>query len=88
MDAQSTARWMLSQIEDSGSVYQEEVVQYLVSNDADNLLRENSDGNVVLGSDLLTAFRKLTEKTVVWVGGDKYWRFRDSSDGPGRQAEG
>ena len=79
---------MLSQIEDSGGVYQEEVVGYLVSEDAENLLRENRDGNLVLARELLTAFRKLTETTVVWVRGDRYWRFRDPSDGPGREADG
>lgn len=49
VDANKTALWMLSQIESDGCIYQDDVVDFLVRADAESLLRENADGNLVLG---------------------------------------
>jgi len=88
MDAPTTAKWMLAAIEREGCIYQDDVVDYLVRANAEHLLRENSDGNPVVGTDVLTAFRQLTETTVVWVKPDRYWRWRVAEDEPGREARG
>ena len=88
MDAQSAVRWMLSEIEGSGCLYQDDVVDHLVKSKNENLLRENSDGNLVLKRELLNAFRALTETNVVWVKPDRYWRFRVADDELGREARG
>ena len=88
MDKGSVARWMLTQIEKSTCLYQEDVVDYLVRNDSEDLLRENREGNLVLSRELLAAFTNLTETTVVWVRREHYWRFRDPSDESGREADG
>jgi hypothetical protein len=86
--ANEVAQWMLSKIEKDGCIYQDDVVDYLVKTENEGLLRENSDGNLVVGSHVLEAFRSLTEKTVVWVKPDRYWRFRVPEDEPGREARG
>jgi hypothetical protein len=86
--AEQTATWMLSQIQKDGCIYQDDVVDFLVRADAENLLRENADGNLVLGREVLAAFKKLTESSVVWVRPDRYWRYRVSEDEPGREARG
>lgn len=88
MNADAVARWMLAQLEREACIYQDDVVDYLVKAQREDLLNENSDGNQVVGKDVLTAFRKLTETTVVWVKPDRYWRFRVSEDEPGRDARG
>lgn len=88
MDALAAATWMLAQLERDGCIYQDDVVDYLVKANADALLRENSDGNLVVGRALLDAFKKLTETTVVWVKPDFYWRWRVKEDEPGREARG
>lgn len=88
MDAESVARWMLAQVEREGCIYQDDVVDYLVKSKREDLLAENSDGNQVVGRDVLTAFKKLTQTTVVWVKPDRYWRFRVAEDEPGRDARG
>ena len=88
MDAKSITAWMLSEIERHGCIYQDDVVDFLVKAKAENFLRENSDGNLVVGREVLDAFRKLTERTVVWVKPDFYWRFRVAEDEPGREARG
>ena len=80
--------WMLIQQDNDGCLYQDDVVDYLLKAGADALIRENSDGNLVLHRKLLTQFRKKTEDNVVWVKPDKYWRFRVPEDEPSRDARG
>lgn len=88
MDAKSIAGWMLSELDKHGCIYQDDVVDHLVKSSAENLLRENADGNLVVGLEVLNAFRALTETNVVWVKPDRYWRFRVAEDEPGRDARG
>lgn len=88
MTPASVSQWMLAVLASDGCLYQDDVIDYLVKSGNDNLLRENSEGNIVLEVSVLTAFRKLTEKNVVWVKPDRYWRFRVEQDEPGRDARG
>jgi hypothetical protein len=88
MDTAKISSWMKSQLDKDGCLYQDDVVDYLVKQGDDSLLRENSDGNLVLERKLLNEFRKLTQVDVVWVKPDKYWRFRVPEDEPGRDARG
>lgn len=77
-----------SKIESDGCTYQEDVVDFLVRADAESLLRENADGNLVLSREVLAEFKKLTAADVVWVRADRYWRYRVPEDEPGREARG
>jgi hypothetical protein len=88
IDATTTAKWMLAQLEREGCIYQDDVVDYLTRANATHLLRENAEGNEVLGSKVLDAFRALTEKSAVWVKSDFYWRLRVDEDEVGREARG
>ncbi len=88
MEAKAVASWMLAQVEKDGCIYQDDVVDYLVKAGAEELLRENSDGNLVVGLAVLNAFKAITETTVVWVKPERYWRWRVAEDEPGREARG
>lgn len=88
IEADDVARWMLSELQRHGCIYQDDVVDHLVRSKAEALLRENSDGNLVVGREVLEAFKLKTETTVVWVKPDRYWRFRVPEDEPGREARG
>jgi len=88
MDSKAVASWMLAQVEEHGCIYQDDVVDYLVKAGAEELLRENSDGNLVVGRAVLETFKAVTETTVVWVKPDRYWRWRVAEDEPGREARG
>jgi len=88
MESTDVANWMLKELEAHGCIYQDDVVDYLVRAKADDLLRENSDGNLVVGHPVLDAFKSITETTVVWVRSERYWRFRVAEDEPGREARG
>jgi hypothetical protein len=88
MDANAAAKWMLIQLEVHGCIYQDDVVDFLVKSGAEDLLRENADGNLAVGREVLSAFKAITETTVVWVKPDFYWRWRVTEDEPGREARG
>ena len=88
MDAKTFAKWMQSELERDGCLYQDDAVDFAVKSKADSLLRENANGNLVLGRKLLKEFRKLNENDVVWVKPDRYWRFRVPEDEEGRDARG
>ncbi|MEG3156307.1 DUF6953 family protein [Lysobacter zhanggongensis] len=87
-DKLAAANWMLSEIHKSGCLYQDDVVDFLVKSGQEDLLRENTDGNLVVGKPLLDQFRKLTETAVVWVKSGFYWRTTVAEDEPGREARG
>ncbi|CAN8139120.1 RNA helicase [uncultured Thiomicrorhabdus sp.] len=88
MDAKSVANWMQSEILAHECLYQDDVVDYVVRAKAEDLLRENADGNLVLGRKILNEFKFLNEKEVVWVRPEKYWRLRVPEDEEGRDARG
>jgi len=79
---------MQAVIQKEGCLYQDDVVDHLVRSKETALLRENADGNLVVATLLLNAFRSLNEKTVVWVKPDRYWRIRVPEDEEGREARG
>ncbi|QYH28507.1 hypothetical protein G9457_23855 (plasmid) [Aeromonas salmonicida subsp. masoucida] len=79
---------MVQILERDGCLYQDDVVDYLVKNGCEVLLRENTDGNQVLAKPVLDIFLTKTKDSVVWVKPDFYWRWRVAEDEPGRNARG
>ena len=88
MKVDTVILWMLNLLEKDTCLYQDDVVDYLVKNEANDLLKENTDGNVVLNNSVLHAFKKVTEDNVVWVRSGFYWRYRVAEDELGRNARG
>lgn len=82
------ADWMQKRLEKENCLYQEDVVDFLVKNKLESFLKENADGNLVLISSVLNAFKKLNADSVVWVKPDLYWRFRVPEDEDSREARG
>lgn len=83
------AAWMHTRLKDQGCVYQDEAVDralYGARNPA--LFRINADGNIVLSAQVLSAFKALDADGVVWVKPDRYWRWRCTTDEPGREQRG
>jgi hypothetical protein len=86
--ADELAKWMQNRLTDQKCVYQDESVDVAIKAKAEHLYRINDDGNIVLGKDVLAAFKKLNATTAVWVKPDRYWRWRCSTDEPGREQRG
>lgn len=80
--------WMLSQLVADGCLYQDDVVDYLVKTNSEELLVENADGNLAIGRQILSHFLKHTAENVVWVKPHRYWRYRVPEDEEGREARG
>lgn len=80
--------WMMAQLQNENCLYQQDVVDYLVKNDNEQLLKENADGNLVLSTPVINQFRKVSGDKVVWVKPERYWRYRVNEDEPGREARG
>ena len=74
-------------LERDGCVYQDDTVDMLTKVGAENLLRENADGNPVLGTSVLSEFKKISAD-VVWIKPDRYWRWRVEEDELGREQRG
>jgi hypothetical protein len=87
MKAAEAAQWMRAMLERDGCIYQDDAVDMLTKSDAEHLLRENADGNLVLGSSVLNEFKEISADAV-WVRPDRYWRWRVDEDESGRDQRG
>lgn len=85
--AESVARWMLSEIEKHGELYQASAVADISGTFGDDFTTENDRGNMAIAKPVLAAFRKLTSDTVVWDRNERMWRKREPSDDPSRQQQ-
>jgi hypothetical protein len=84
---ESVARWMLAEVERDGELYQETAVYEIERKFGREFVYENENGNPAIGKDILKAFRKISEGSLIWERGGRFWRKRNEHDGPGRQQE-
>ena len=82
---QEVAEWMLDELTRSGELRQETAVADIALKFGYDFTYDNENGSLAIRRDVLAAFRKLTENSVVWDRENRLWRKRDSSDAPGRQ---
>jgi uncharacterized protein with ATP-grasp and redox domains len=79
---------MLEQVMERGDFYQEDAAQMILSRFGTKHVYFNDNGNIAISKVVLKEFRRLSEESVVWVRGGRYWRRRQSRDGRGREQEG
>jgi hypothetical protein len=79
------AEWMLEQLKAGRDLYQDEIVNEIEQKFGGEFVYENENGNPAIDRRVLQEFRKMTEKTVVWERGGRFWRFRESGDQAGRR---
>jgi hypothetical protein len=84
--ASEVAQWMLEQLAQS-ELYQYDAVAEIAQRFGEEFVYQNDNGNLGIDRKVLSAFRRLSENTVVWVRSDRYWRLRDENDEPGRQQD-
>jgi succinylglutamate desuccinylase len=85
-DATAAAQWMADQIAKHGELWQNDAADHIHYKLNHELTYENENGNLAIGKDVLAAFRKLTEGTVVWERGSRSWRRKGKGDPDGRLA--
>ena len=84
---EDVARWMQSEIERTGELYQIDAVAEIEFKFGPEFVYENEPANPAIDRRILRAFRKLTEDSVVWRRGDRCWAKRGEHDPPGRQSD-
>jgi hypothetical protein len=85
--ASAVAGWMVAQIDEGQSLYQEVVVHEIAERFGVEFTYINANGNRAISKEVLTKFKELTGDSVVWERGERCWRKRASYDGPGRQQD-
>jgi hypothetical protein len=86
--AQEVAQWMLDEVMGKGELEQEAAVSDIALKFGNEFTYDNENGNLAIRRDVLAAFRRLTENSVVWDRENRLWRKRESDDDPGRQQGG
>lgn len=81
------ADWMKETVEMRGRLDHHVATYHILRHFGSRFTRLNGHGSTVIHTDVLEAFRGLTEKTVVWEHGEKVWRLRRSYDPPSRRVE-
>jgi len=83
--ASDVAVWMMSELDREGLIYQDTIVYDIERKFGERFTYTNAGGNQAISKDVLTAFRKISETSVVWDRLDRAWRKRECADEPGRQ---
>jgi hypothetical protein len=81
------AEWIFAQLESEGELYQETAASEIERRFGQEFTPSNENGNPSIRRDVLAAFRKLSDETVVWERGERRWRKREKYDQPGRQQD-
>jgi hypothetical protein len=79
------ARWMLALLKREGILSQHIAAHEIGRRFGEKFTPLNMSGNLSIRRDVLSAFKKISEKTVVWERGERRWRRRERGDLIGRQ---
>src|SRR5688572_14246255 len=78
------AQWMLSVVEERGELTQNVAFYGINKQFGSGFTTITNSGSPSIKGGVLTAFKKISEDTIVWERGNKLWRKREFYDGPGR----
>lgn len=78
------AAWMLSTVREHGELSQNRAYYMINKLFGIGFTTVTNNGSPSIKSGVLTAFKKISENTVIWERGDKKWRPREFYDAPGR----
>lgn len=81
---EDVAKWMLEELTATGYLAQYYAVTEIEARFGSAFVYLNDSGKPAISRKVLTAFRRITEESVVWDRGDKSWHLR----GPGDPATG
>jgi hypothetical protein len=84
---QEIADWMLQEVLREGTVYQESIASDVANKFGEEFVPMNENGNPSVRRDILNAFRKISEDSVVWMRSERAWRKREEGDDAGRRQE-
>ena len=76
---------MLSVIEEKGELSQNNAYYLINKHFGTGFTTVTNSGSPSIKGSVLTAFKKMSEETVIWERGEKKWRKRQFYDLPGRE---
>jgi len=79
------AAWMLSVIQEHGELTQNNAFYEINKLFGSGFTTITNSGSPSIKGGVLTAFKKISNDTVIWERGDKRWRKREFYDAPGRE---
>jgi len=83
--ASDVAQWMLTTVQERGELSQNNAYYEINKLFGRNFTMVTNGGSPSIRGSVLTAFKKISEDSVIWERGDKKWRKREFYDVPGRQ---
>jgi len=78
------AQWMLSAVQERDELTQNQAFYEINKLFGSGFTTITNSGSPSIKGGVLTAFKKISEDTIVWERGDKKWRKRQFYDAPGR----
>jgi hypothetical protein len=81
------ARWMLSELDRTGSLLQADAVAGIEREFGTSFIYVNENGNTVIDKRVLREFRELTDDNVIWDRWEYKWRHRQPGDAPSRKQD-
>jgi len=81
---EEVAQWMLEELGRVKILEQETAVFEIEKHFGVEHTYTNDNGGTAISRKVLTEFRKLSEKDVVWDRAERSWRFRSVGDDPSR----
>jgi hypothetical protein len=85
ISSNDVAQWMLSVIQECGELSQNNAFYEINKRFGSSFITITNSGSPSIKGSVLTAFRKISDDTVIWERGDKKWRKREFYDTPGRR---
>jgi hypothetical protein len=79
------AQWMLSIIQEQGELTQNNAFYQINKLFGSGFTTVTSSGSPSIKGGVLTAFKRISDDSIVWSRGDKKWRKREFYDAPGRE---
>jgi hypothetical protein len=85
-NVKDVAEWMFNELKKAGALYQSNAARSIIQHFGGGFIYRNRNDNYAIDHDVLEHFRTITEKTVVWVKRERFWRWRQESDPTGTRA--
>jgi hypothetical protein len=79
------AKYMVDELQKDGILHQDFIVYEIIEKFGEDYTYLNPNGNYAIDKGVLQEFRKMTEDSVVWVRGERYWRKREEDDEVGKR---
>ncbi len=87
MSARMVAKWMVQQLADQRSLYQEGLAKQIRDRFGEGFVYQTARGDLAINNLVLRAFGELNGNNVVWERANLRWTYREPFHRPGRMQD-